>query len=229
VGIFPIFCVMLLIMLVSSQQKFLFVHIPKSAGTSVTAALKSFSDKPEEVWINRLLAKIGINVNWVGPFHWVRGRKHSTARQMQVMYSNSVFDDYYKFAFVRNPWALLVSYYHYIKSNQHHHRSKKINNIDSFESYIHYEIKRNKINQSRFVTDSFGNDLVDFVGRFESLENDLGVILERIGVEAEIPHFNSSTHTDYRDYYTPETAKLVAFHWAEDILRFGYTFDDGGK
>ena len=58
---------MLLSMLVSSQQKFLFVHIPKSAGTSVTAALKSFSDKPEEVWINRLLAKIGINVNWVGP------------------------------------------------------------------------------------------------------------------------------------------------------------------
>ena len=39
----------------------------------------------------------------------------------------------------------------------------------------------------------------------------------------------AQAHTDYRDYYTPETAKLVAFHWAEDILRFGYTFDEGGK
>ena len=225
----PMVSVMLMNMLVSSQQKFLFVHIPKSAGTSVTAALKEFSDQPEKIWINRLLAKIGINVNWFGPFHWVRGRKHSTARQMKIMYSDSVFNDYYKFAFVRNPWALLVSYYHYIKSNQQHHRSEKVKNIDSFESYIHYEIKRNKINQSRFVTDTFGNDLVDFVGRFESLEKDLGVIFEQLGVEAEIPHKNSSTHTDYRDYYTPETAKLVAFHWAEDILRFGYTFDDGAK
>jgi hypothetical protein len=220
----PIVSVMLMNMLVSSQQKFLFVHIPKSAGTSVTAALIEFSDQPEKIWINRLLAKIGINVNWFGPFHWVRGRKHSTARQMKIMYSDSVFNDYYKFAFVRNPWALLVSYYHYIKSNQQHHRSEKVKNIDSFESYIHYKIKRNKINQSRFVTDTFGNDLVDFIGRFESLEKDLGVIFEQLGVEAE-----SSTHTDYRDYYTPETAKLVAFHWAEDILRFGYTFDDGAK
>jgi hypothetical protein len=225
----PIVSVMLMNMLVSSQQKFLFVHIPKSAGTSVTAALIEFSDQPEKIWINRLLAKIGINVNWFGPFHWVRGRKHSTARQMKIMYSDSVFNDYYKFAFVRNPWALLVSYYHYIKSNQQHHRSEKVKNIDSFESYIHYEIKRNKINQSRFVTDTFGNDLVDFIGRFESLEKDLGVIFEQLGVEAEISHKNSSTHTDYRDYYTPETAKLVAFHWAEDILRFGYTFDDGAK
>lgn len=221
--------VMLLSMLVSSQHKFLFVHIPKSAGTSVTAALKKFSDKPEGIWVNRLLAKIGINVNWVGPYHWIRGRKHSTAQQMKVMYSGRVFEGYYKFAFVRNPWALLVSYYHYIKANQHHHRSKKVNNIDSFESYIHYEIKRNKINQSRFVTDSYGNDLVDFVGRFESLEKDLGVVLDRLGIEAEIPHINSSSHRDYRDYYTPETAKLVAFHWAEDILRFGYTFDDSAK
>lgn len=220
---------MLPAMLVSSQKKFLFIHIPKSAGTSVTAALQDFSDRPEEVWINRLLSKVGINVNWFGPNHWVRGRKHSTARQVKFMYSDSVFKDYYKFAFVRNPWALLVSYYHYIKSNKEHHRSAKVNNIDSFESYIRYEIKRNKINQSRFVTDSYGNELVDFVGRFESLENDLGVIFDRLGVEAELPHINSSKHRDYRDYYTPETAKMVAIHWAEDILRFGYRFDDGLK
>ncbi len=220
---------MLMNMLVSSKNKFLFIHIPKSAGTSVTVALKKFSDSPEDVWINRLLARVGINVNWIGPFHWIRGRKHSTARQMKMMYSDSIFNEYYKFAFVRNPWALLVSYYHYIKSNEHHHRSKKVGNIDSFESYIRYEIKRNKINQSRFVTDSPGNDLVDFVGRFESLEKDLGTIFERLGIESEMPHINSSTHNDYRQYYTEETANLVASHWAEDILRFGYTFDEGGE
>jgi hypothetical protein len=218
---------MLLSMLVSRQQKFLFVHIPKSAGSSVTAALKPVSDRPQDELVNRLLAGVGINVNWFGPQSWKRGRKHSTASQIQCMYSKEVFDSYYKFAFVRNPWALMVSYYHYIKANDKHHRSQKINNLDNFESYLYYEIKRNKINQSRFVTNRYGDVIVDFVGRFENLTEDFGKVCHHLGLDTEIPHLNTSVHHDYRDYYNERTAKLVAYHWAEDILRFGYTFDNG--
>ena len=212
-------------MLISHTHQFLFVHVPKTAGSSVTAALQPYCDQPEKVWFNRLLSSMGLNVNWLGPVAWRRGRKHTTAGQMQRMYPTKLFQTYYKFAFVRNPWDLMVSYYHYIQSRTEHHRSAKVQSLNSFEEYLAYEIKRDKISQTRFLMDANGELLVDYVGRFESLGDHFNAICRELNFDVELEHRNSSSHGDYQSYYDETTKQMVAEHWRQDIKQFGYTFE----
>jgi len=68
--------------------------------------------------------------------------------------------------------------------------------------------------------------LVDAVGRFESLEEDFSQICRRLGLSANLPHANRSSHRDYRFYYTDRTIEYVADRCRDDISRFGYAFDD---
>ena len=212
-------------MLISHTHRFLFVHVPKTAGSSVTAALQPFCAQPEKVWFNRMLSSVGLNVNWFGPVTWRRGRKHTTAGQMQRMYPTELFQTYYKFAFVRNPWDLMVSYYHYIQSRPEHHRSTKVQLLDSFEEYLAYEIKRDKISQTRFLMDANGELLVDYVGCFESLREHFNVICSELNIDAELEHRNSSSHCNYQSYYDATTRQMVAEHWQQDIEQFGYSFE----
>lgn len=213
-------------MLISHQHRFLFVHVPKTAGLSIASALDNHTHHPERVWFNRGLSRLGININHYGPTTWRRERVHASAQRIRSVFGEKVFDRCFKFAFVRNPWDRLVSYYHYVSSKDNHHRKSRVQRLGGFREYLQYEARRNKVDQSRLLTDpKSGELLVDFVGRFENLADDFDFVCHRIGVEVEMPHRNASKHRDYRTYYDDETAEFVATHWAEDIERFGYTFD----
>jgi hypothetical protein len=75
------------------------------------------------------------------------------------------------------------------------------------------------------LTDTKGNIIVDYVGRFESLSDDFDIVCSTLGITATLERHNTSKHRDYRSYYDEETKQMVANHWKEDIERFGYTFD----
>ena len=77
---------------------------------------------------------------------------------------------------------------------------------------------------SEFICDEHGNVIVDFVGRFESLEADFNKVCDMIGVNRELPHVNRSVRTDYREYYTDETRAIVGSIAQADIEMFGYEF-----
>lgn len=212
-------------MLVSHQHRFFFVHVPKTGGASIAAALCPFSHRPENHPINCCLDRLGIHVNHFGKREWKRMRVHASAERLRRVYSPSCYDDYFSFAFVRNPWDRLVSYYHYVTSRDHHHRNRLVAKLPTFADYLDYEARRGKSVQSKLLTDRSGKLLIDFVGRFENIERDFQAICRRIGVSASIPHHNCSTHRDYRTYYDDRTIEMVARHWREDIERFGYTFE----
>jgi chondroitin 4-sulfotransferase 11 len=65
---------------------------------------------------------------------------------------------------------------------------------------------------------------VDTVLRFETLERDFRNIKERLGNFKRLPHLNASEHSHYREYYTPETRAYVAEIAEEDIREFEFTF-----
>jgi hypothetical protein len=119
----------------------------------------------------------------------------------------------------------MVSYYHFILSRSEHHRSAKVQSLDSFEEYLAYEIKRDKISQTRFLMDANGELLVDYVGYFESLGEHFNVICSELNIDAELEHRNSSSHRDYQSYYDATTREMVAEHWRRDIEQFGYSFE----
>ena len=65
---------------------------------------------------------------------------------------------------------------------------------------------------------------VDFIGKFESINDDFDQIKSIIGIEAELPHLNASKRAGYQSYYDDETRLIVAQWFHEDIEAFGYSF-----
>jgi sulfotransferase famil protein len=192
-------------MLLSLRHRFIFIHIYKAAGTSVTHALRPFT---RESWFRRRAVP--------------KLPDHITAAELREAIG-AVFDECFKFTFVRNPWDWQVSLYHYMKQNRKHPQHALIESM-TFPDYIRWRVREDKHLQKEFVTDAAGNVIVDFIGRFENLENDFAEACRRIGIAARLTHRNPSRHDDYRTYYDEETRALVAEHFREDVEMFGYTF-----
>lgn len=213
-------------MLISHSHQFLFIHVPKAAGTSITECLRPLAHDPRDYLVNRLLERCGVRVNlWIGPYRWRRFRKHHTGEVVQRHLPNDVYQRLFKFAFVRNPWDWLVSYYHYHLQCTTHHRHEYVRQLGSFAEFIRWRIRRGRPLQVDFVVDRQGRTLVDYIGRFETLYDDFQTICSHLDISCELPWLKRSQRNDYRSYYDDDTAALVAEHCCRDIEAFDYTFD----
>ncbi len=80
-------------------------------------------------------------------------------------------------------------------------------------------------NQVDYLVDADSTVMVDFIGRFERLQEDFDRVAARRGLgRIELPRVNASRHSDYADYYTAAMAETVRRHYARDIEAFGYRF-----
>lgn len=216
-------------MLISHRHRFAFIHVPKTAGSSVAFALWPHADHVDDYWMNRGLTLVGIHVNHYAPYRRKKFRTHTSAAILQRQLPADVFADLFKFAFVRNPWDLLVSSYHYLLEHQGHHRGRSARRLRSFADYAAYEIGRGKMSQSAMLAGDDGRLLVDFVGRFESLASDFAFVCRRIGVDGSLGRANTTRHRDYRNFYDDRLAEAVGRFFAADAERFGYSFDDAAE
>lgn len=211
-------------MLLSYEPAFLFVHIDKAAGSSIQLALEPFASKRRDSRVRRRLVWLG-GLNRLGLYRSLEFPEHATALTARRCLPASVYARMFKFAFVRNPWDRLVSRYAYLLRNTDHPKHEFVSRMKDFESYVDWEIERGKMSQHTYVTDNAGRWIVDFVGYYERLHEDFAKACARLGVRAELPRANTSSHRDYRTYYTPELRERVAREFQRDVELFGYTFD----
>ncbi|RLB44268.1 MAG: sulfotransferase [Deltaproteobacteria bacterium] len=217
-------------MLISLKYKFIFVHIAKTGGTSIRAALRYYKwTDPYRIpffLCSRLSALTGHKIACKIPRH----AKIITAYEMLP---REIFDQLFKFAFVRNPWDLQVSSYHHIMRERPH----LLKGINSFQDFLkwkldpdrpyHYIIDTSIELQSDYLVDLNGKVIVDFIGRYENLQQDFVEACNRIGISPKrLPHKRQAKdRKPYQEYYTDETAELIAQHFHKDIDMFGYKFD----
>jgi hypothetical protein len=206
-------------MLISDEKRFIFVHVPKSAGKSVRAALMPYA-LPRPGKLYSLLRLFGLPRD----YRRHRFRTHAALADARRIMPPQVYRDYFKFGFVRNPWDRLVSSYHFILEHPGHPHHRRVRALGSFSAYVEYEARRGKFIQHDLLAGSDGRLGADFVGRFENLAGDFAVICNRLGLPAVLPHVNVSRHKRYSDYYDPGTRELVRRHWRLDIETFGYDF-----
>lgn len=219
-------------MLISHRHRFLFVHIAKTGGTSVRAALRRYR------WSGRYgpaLLTASLISQATRPRHrlGVKFPRHAKAIAAREMLPAEIFDGLFKFVFVRNPWDLQVSSWHHIGREKPH----VLRGVETFEDFLRlkfdperpydYMLDISRELQSDYIVDLHGRTIVDYVGRHERLQQDFDAICDRIGIaRVALPHARRAPgRADYRRYYTDTTAALVAEHYAPDIERLGYAFE----
>ena len=220
-------------MLVSHTHKFVFIHIYKTAGTSIAKALAPYNVPPYKRRAGRVLKRLRVPF----PPTWNTGLsvEHKTAVEARVRLGREVFDNYFSFAFVRNPWDWQLSVYQHVIRNKAHALHESVRQLGSFENYVHWLCdgsiaQRDDRCQIDFLRDLSGNLLVDFVGRFESLTSDFAHVCQRIGVKSTLPRLNTAVRrVDYRTCYSDRTIELIANKYADDIREFGYQFAQAAK
>ncbi len=221
-------------MLISRSHRFIFFHVGKTGGMSVREVLQPYCEEPKKFKIRRPPALTGERPN---PMHavWETLLLHAKASDAQKELPADVFTNFFKFAFVRNPWDLQVSMYHFILREPHaakHDEVKALGNFDAFVDWVAatsdpYPRGITKL-QRDMIADSTGKLLVDFIGYYESLDRDFKLVCETLKIDAALPHLNRSTHRDYRSYYTERTREIVGEYFQTDIELFGYTFEGRG-
>lgn len=209
-------------MLISRSSKFIFVHIYKNAGTSITSALLPYANNKLENIANKILSKYGIRS--FDPLRYDDFNGHLTASQLISKISRKSFDSYFSFAFVRNPWDWQASLYTFMLKTTDHPQHELIKSFESFDKYIEWRCREEVRLQKNFVYDENDNQLVNFIGRYENLEEDFNYICKCIGISTELPKLNTSQTRPFQNYYNDYTVSLVADAFASDIKAFGYEF-----
>lgn len=216
---------------ISHPHRTIFVHIPKTAGTSVESVLGMHGDKSDigiRPYFNQEIDREHL---------YGRDLQHMTAAELRdVLHRDGVFDRYFKFAIVRNPWDRLVSVFAW--TNQKWARGEALADGE-FESSVRqlhamFVVARSARQplraaphywpQMHFLMDRARQPLLDFIARYESLDADWEHIRRKIGIQADLPSRMRSHHRPYQSYYNDTTRAMVAEIYAEDVAAFGYSF-----
>jgi chondroitin 4-sulfotransferase 11 len=178
-----------------------FVHINKTGGSSIEKALQL-------------------------PF------QHRTARELHRALGDRRWKDRFSFAFVRNPWDKVASHYHFrVKTGQTGLSRDPV----PFNDWVrltyreralpYYDQPKMFLPPYDWITDERGHVLVNYIGRFEHLENDFREVCTRLGRDVTLPHLKKSSREDYRRYFNDEAVEIVARWFERDIVMFGYRFE----
>lgn len=217
--------------MICHKYKCIFVHIPKTAGQSIEHVFLNLLGLS---WEERepLLLKFNYDKN-LGPPRLAHLKAQEYLKYNYI--SQSMFDSYFKFSFVRNPWSRIVSFYNYRRYYQ----------LFSFKHFVTKKLK-NKIlerdywfigPQYEFIMNHNGDIIVDYIGRFENLQNDFDVICNALGLkDVKLPHVNKAREASfmqkffrkskrhYSEYYDKETKEIVENAYKKDIQIFNYSF-----
>ena len=220
-----------------APREVMFIHICKTGGHTVFDAFAPHEATRRIRWW-RPPHNLCSGSSRFGRYNaMARNANHFPALLAREAIGEVRFARVFKFGFARNPWARLVSAYafRFVASDG---RTIDWSSRFSFREFV--ERLDDPVEEGRHIVhglncldwlcDENGELLVDFVGKLESLKQDIVALAKRLDLPfIHLRHLNQSEHGDYRSYYDDHTAKLVATRFARDIQHFGYTFDSSSN
>lgn len=235
--------------MICHETRSIFIHLPKNGGQSIEHV---FLRRLGLAWETRAPLLLRQNDRpELGPPSLAHLKARDYVRLHYV--SQALFEQYFKFTFVRNPFARAVSIYKYFGYDKRY--SFKTFAMRTLPDRLWREKGWFVGPQVDFLCDDNGELLVDFVGKFEDLQADFNVVCSQIGLPpTTVPHVNNSSeqtlrfglapkplvkylwwfgygrfagshHAGYAGYYDAESRARVAELYRADLERFGYTFE----
>lgn len=192
-----------------AKEKCIYIHVPKAAGTSINKAI-----------FGRTLG-------------------HYTATEIQDKFP-ALFMKSYVFSIVRNPWSRVYSAYQFAKVGQtesmgiNKPESYQIPEFDSFEKFLFEWLANRKVTdldfvfqpQHTFICDNKGELLTDYIGKIETLTEDMNVVSQKLERTISVPHANKTSAIDgYKSAYkNPDMIELVRHIYRKDVELLGYEY-----
>ena len=218
-------------MLLSHRRNFLFIHIPKTAGTSLTRAFAPHARLRDRLvyhyyptrlgiaLVDRLTRRADDGLSGIAGFP-----QHAAIRNVRDRLGDAKMDALFKFAFVRDPWDWFASLYaHICRTPDHPLADVAMRGLDALLSHA---AEGHILRQIDYVRRRGGLDLdLDFVGRFETLAADYEIIAGRLGLSRrDLPHHNPSSAPppDLAALYNTPARRLFLKRFGADIEAFGY-------
>ena len=200
--------------MISHKYKCIFVHIPKTGGTSIENVLGDSADQPVS-----------------------GGSAHDPITHYKEKYSEH-FDQYFKFSIVRNPWDRTLSIFNYLSNGGNQSEvglniAKEIGN--DFKKFCKNILVAEQCStaltlhlrsQWQYLNLPAASKF-DFIGRFETLEEDYENIAYKLGITAKLPHTRKTPHLPYWNYYDEECITIVQERYAKDVAQWEYKFERG--
>lgn len=229
-------------MIISHKHKFIFIKTEKTAGTSLEIALSGICGaediitpiSPSDEAVRKQLG-FRTAQNYLLPFSsytrldWaklivkqerLKFFNHISAEAITQYIDPSIWNNYFKFCFERNPWDKLISWYYWANGDEQYGSIKnfilsgKSGSIKGFELYT-----------------KGGICVVDKVYKLEKMEAALADISDRVGLDRPLvlPKYKAKSHSrkdkrHYREILTHEEAELVASIFAREIRTWDYSF-----
>lgn len=216
--------------IINNTFKFIFVHVPKAAGTSVTNAFSEYT-----AYCDLEIGGTGFGEN-IQPFF--RNKfglyKHIPAKELKNIIGNKDWVKFFTFSIVRHPADRLLSIFNFLKQweGTPEDLREKLIEFQSFDEFVLSEIWKSRpgpdnifFPQSYWLTDKSGL-LVDYVGKLENLEVSLEYIRDAIGLR-KAPNFKvtklnqSKGEKDFTEI-SGEAKLLINEYYSSDFERFSY-------
>ena len=239
-------------MLVSHRHRFIFTKTIKTAGTSVEGYFEPYC-MPEGEWRESHMRPQHVSPAGIVGFRgnlprWPfrpRWYNHMPAHRIRTLVGRRIWNDYFKFTVVRNPFDKLVSEYHFVSSWQRSptlyarlrshftgggfgvlpiRHADDSTLIANFRAWI--RAGGSMLDRDTYVID--GRECVDEFIRFENLSAGIAGVCRRVDVPFQpdrIPTYKTGIRhhrIPLRDYYDEETAAIIGRVYAWEIERFGY-------
>lgn len=245
--------------LVSHKHKFIYLKTRKTAGTSVEVFFEPFCrpSKEQKIETDTIISEIGI-VGKRGPSSiekegWTG---HIPAYLVQEKLGQSIWDSYFKFCVIRNPWDRMVSAYWFKNRKKktipdfkpwlldwYFGSFPKTNLPDWIKSFPYQTSYKTWLKNSPFVPQepntgerniyTIDNKLaLDYYIRFENLSGGIEEVCQKLSLPCDLERLgnhNSSSRKNkrhYTEYYDQETTEIVSKAFAQDIKDFSYRFGD---
>lgn len=218
--------------MISSEKKFLFIHVPKTAGNSIQSILKDYSE-------DKIVVKEDYQ-DGVERFEIINEEykvtKHSSLSHYKQRLDKETYCDLFKFATIRNPWDMMISHYFSFHSGVKQWNRKNFTElVNKVKPLRYYITERNifsdlldKIITKKTLSKKKLDADIDFIIKFENLDDDFKLVCEKIGIAYKLlPKRNISIdkRQHYSCYYDEELKEMVRSKFIEEIDFGCYEFE----
>ena len=193
--------------MISHKHKFIFIHIPRTGGTTIEHMLKNYQEgnlieQGGGIWVPDEATQLKI-LKVYPDFNFKNDSKHMTANQWKLVLGDD-YQNYYKFTIVRNPFDKCLSIKKFLSNHL---------DVRKMEKWL--------IKQDMFIEDKDGNIIIDDIFYHENIKEVYGKICKKLHIE-EKPLIHKNNKKNLNLKLSENEIEWIKVNLKNDFNKFNY-------